>query len=141
VVAKPLVGLFVAAAMVPALPDFAQPGGVTLWFTFNAVQLAWVAEVCWRRTGLPYATAAMLLGSTASAIIAVLAWEGHRSNAIPVASFILLVMVGAAAGLCFLIESHVHRAEWTAWRADQEDKRLWDFLSGRHIPYLRRDGR
>jgi hypothetical protein len=39
-----------------------------------------------------------------------------------VAWVILLVMVGAAAGLCFLIDSRVHRAEWTTWKGYMEDK-------------------
>jgi hypothetical protein len=102
-----------------------------------AVQLAWIARVCWCRTGLPCAAAAMALASTASAIVAVLAWEGHRANSIPLSWLIPLAVVAGAAPLCLLIESRLHRPEWAAWRDYEEDKSLWDFLTGRHIPDLR----
>ena len=54
-----------------------QPAGSVIWWSVLAVQLTWGSTRCWRRTGLPFASAAMAIGAAASALLAVLATQGR----------------------------------------------------------------
>ena len=117
-----------------------QPFGSILWWGFFAGQLTWGAALCWRRTGLPFATAAMAEGAAASGMLAALAAAGHVFPDLPRGWW---APVGAAllsGPLLLLTESRVHRAKWIQWRQYMEPKNAWDILVGRHIPESRDGG-
>jgi hypothetical protein len=95
------------------------------------------AVVCWRRTALPYATAAMAEGAMISALFAILGANGHVFPNIP-AAYGVVVAIGLAAGPLLLWgESKKNPERWGAWKNHMERLTLWDILRGRHIPELR----
>lgn len=111
-----------------------QPIGWVVWWLAFAVQLARGATLTWRRTALPFATAALCLGATAAALIAVLSAAGFIFPDYPLRLAVLVYSLMVAGPLCLLIESRVHRAEWLRWRKDMQAKSAWDILLGRRIP-------
>lgn len=126
--------------LVTAVNLFApQPtGAVLLWAGF-ALQLAWGASVCWRRTRLPFATAAMAAGAVGSAGLSVLAAFDRVFPDAPIGLWLPFVLAGP---VFLLIEARVHPERWAAWKAYMEDKSAWDIFTGRHIPdfYAERPG-
>lgn len=118
-----------------------QPGGSLIWGTFLAGQLTWGAIVCWRRTGLPFATASMAIGAAMSACLAVLAATGRVFPDLPLAWWIPVGVGFATGSLCLFVESRVHRDKWRHWAEYMERKNAWDIFTGRHIPRLREDAR
>lgn len=129
-------GSFLGIAAVLFVQAAPQPLGSILWWGFFACQLTWVAAVCWRRTALPFATAAMALAATASGTLAALALAGHVFPDLPGAWW-APVGGGLLSGpLLLLIESRVHQEKWMRWKHYMERKSAWDILSGRHIPEL-----
>ena len=118
-----------------------QPAGSIIWWTFLAGQLTWGAAVCWRRTGLPFATAAMAIAAATSAFLAALAATGQVFPDLPLGWWIPVGFGMLSVPLCLLLESRVHRAKWIRWRAcNMERKNAWDILTVRHIPHLRDGG-
>lgn len=97
----------------------------------------WGGTVLWRRTGLPFATAAVFLATAVAALLAVLAIAGwpfpylFHGWLAPVTALLFF-----APGL-LIVESRVHPRQWAQWKAYAEDKNAWDILLGRHVPYLR----
>jgi hypothetical protein len=139
-VASALYGLLIGIAFVLFTQVAPQPTGSIVFWGVVAVQLAWGAVACWRRTGLPFATSAMAIGAAMSACLAVLAATGRifpdlsRGLWVPVG-------IGLAIGPLFLlIESRVNRAKWREWAHYMERKNVWDILTARHIPDLRDGG-
>lgn len=51
-------GFFLGVGALLFIRAAPQPLGSILWWGFLAGQLSWAAALCWRRTGLPFATAA-----------------------------------------------------------------------------------
>ncbi len=114
-----------------------QPAGSIIWWGFFALQLTWGSAVCWRRTGLPFATAAMAIGAVTSGLLTVLAAFG---NVFPDLPFRWWVPVGfglVSAPVCLFAESRVHRAKWNQCVDYMERKNAWDIFTVRHIPNLR----
>src|SRR6266542_6007357 len=54
-----------------------QPMGSIIYWGFFSVQLSCGAVTCWRRTGLAFASAAMVNGAVMSICLVVLAAMGH----------------------------------------------------------------
>jgi hypothetical protein len=104
-----------------------------------AVQLSWGAVTVWRRTGLPFATAALVSGAISSSCLVVLAALGHPFPDVPPASWVLLAGGMATGPLFLFIESRVNRARWHQWARHLERGTVWDIMRGRHIPDLRND--
>jgi hypothetical protein len=110
-------------------------GSVVLWGGY-AVYGVWGGITLWRRTGLPFATAAVFL-ATAIALLMALAIAGwpfpQRPPGwlTPVTALLLLLPI------LLVVESRVHPGQWAQWKAYAEDKNAWDILLGRHVPYLR----
>ena len=117
-----------------------QPiGSVILWALFG-VQLSWGATTCWRRTGLPFATAALITAAIMSTCVAVLAAIGFPYPAWPVELWVLYAG-GAVLGPLFLfIESRVNRVKCRQWADHMERQTVWDIATGRHFPELRDGG-
>jgi hypothetical protein len=136
-VAPALYGLFLGILFFGVDKFAPQPGGaIVLWTVFGA-QLAWGARICWRRTGLPFATAAMLTGATISASLVLLAAMGHPFPNLEPSSWVFYG-AGAALGVVFLfIESRVNRAKWQAWARHIRTTSARDVFTARHIPRLR----
>ena len=131
-----LVGIafFVFTTLVP------QPVGSVILWALLSVQLSWGAAICWRRTGLPFATAALMTGAITSTCPAVLAAIGHPYPAWPLESWVLFAG-GALLGPLFLfMESRVNRVKWRQWAEHMERQTVWDILIGRHFPELRDGG-
>ena len=114
-----------------------QPLGSLIYWSFFSVQLSWGAMTCWRRTGLPFATAAMVTGAAMSACLAVLAAMGHPFQALAPESWVLFVGGTVLGPLFLLIESRANRVKWQQWGRYMENKSFWDIVTGRHIPELR----
>jgi hypothetical protein len=130
-------GLLLAVTTVVATEVAPQPHGSIILWSFFTVQLAWAARVCWRRTGLPYATAAMGEGAVVSAMFAILAANGHVFPNIS-AAYWVVVAIGLAAGpLLLWVESRKNPERWRAWKNYMERVSLWDVVTMRHIPKLR----
>ena len=117
-----------------------QPAGAILFWSFICIQLAWVALTCWRRTGLPFATAAMINGSVVSAGLVVVALLGQPFPNLAPASWVLFSGGAVTGPLLLFIESRVNREKWQEWGRQMEHKTLWHVLTGRHIPDLRKNG-
>jgi hypothetical protein len=113
-----------------------QPLGSILLFAFFAVQLSWTALTCWRRTGLPFLTLAMAVGSTQFAVLAILAATGHVYLQ---SSRGWWIVVGAAMiGVpLVLVEQRVNRAKWARLKEQTKQPSLLDVFMANHIPWLR----
>jgi hypothetical protein len=131
-----LLGLIIVVLM-----KFApQPAGAIIFWSLICIQLAWGALMCWRRTGLPFASAAMINGSVMSVGLVVLALIGQPFPHLAPASWVL-VGCGAAIGPLFLlIESRVNQVKWQEWKRHMEHQTVWQIATGRHIPDLRKSG-
>ena len=138
--ASGLYGVFIGIAIVVFTRIAPQPTGSIVLWSFFAVQLAWGAVTCWRRTGLPFATTAMGIGGTLSASLAVLAATGRVFPDLPRELWIPLGIGLISGPLFLLIESRVNRAKWKQWSDYMERKNVWDILTARHIPQLRNGG-
>ena len=114
-----------------------QPIGWVVWWAFFAVQLAWASVLTWRRTALPFATTATLLGATTAGLLAVLSAVGFVFPELPLRLAVPVYSLIAAGPLCLLIESRVHRAQWLRWKEYMRAKSALDILLGHHIPNLR----
>lgn len=136
-----MLGLLLALA--GALLDLLapQPAGWAVYWALIAAQLAWAARTCWRRTGLPYATAAMVVAGAMSAVLAGMATAGHLFPELARAWWWPLVLAGIAGPVLLQVESRAHPAEWRQWGAFMAESTLWDILTMRHIPDLRSGAR
>jgi len=130
-------GYFLGIACFLLIRVAPQPGGSIVWWSFLAVQLTWGATICWRRTGLPFASAAMGIGAICSALLAVLASAGHVFPDLPIEWWVPVAVLMISSPVCLFVESRVHHAQVLRWRDYMLRKTVWDILTGRHIPRLR----
>jgi hypothetical protein len=132
-----LYGLLLGVTIQVFTKTFPQPlGSITLW-TLLTMQLTWGAVICWRRTGLPYATAAMAVGAVICSYLAILAATGRVLPHLSTPWWIPLAVSFVSSPILFFLESRRNPAKWKAWGAYMERTTLWDMLRGRHIPQLR----
>lgn len=135
-----LYGFFLGVGALLFIQAAPQPAGSLLWWGFFACQLTWGAALCWRRTGLPFATGAMAIAAATAGTLAALAAAGHTFPDLP-RPWWGPVAAGLLAGpLLLMVESRVHHAKWKQWKEYMERKNAWDILLGRHIPNLRDSG-
>jgi len=127
-------GFFALTTLAP------QPVGSAVWWSLLAGQLSWGASITWRRTRLPFATAAMLAGAGASAIVAVATVLGYAFSFLPIVWAVPVFGLLALGPVCLLLESRMHPREWSHWGTYMEHKSAWDILLCRHIPDLARGG-
>lgn len=114
-----------------------QPAGAITFWSLSCLQLAWIGLTCFRRTGLPFLTAALINGSVLSAGMVAIAGIGQPYPNLGPATWVLFGC-GAATGPLFLvIESRVNRERWRELRRHMEGKTILDILTGRHFPDLR----
>lgn len=132
-----LYGVLVGLVFVGFAGVAPQPTGSVLFWTVLAVQLAYGAAICWRRTGLPFATAAMTLGSAVSVWLALLATTGRVFPDLTVGEWFVAAIGIGVPPVLLLIESRVNRSRWQEWAHYMEHKSAWDIATGRHIPRLR----
>ena len=104
------------------------------------MQLSCGAVTCWRRTGLPFASAALVTGAVMSLCLVVLAAMGHPFPDLAPESWVLFGGGCVSGPLFLLIESRVNRAKWKQWARYMEQKNVWDIVTGRHIPQMRNRG-
>lgn len=135
-----LYGLFLGVGALLFMQVAPQPAGSLLWWGFFAGQLTWGAALCWRRTGLPFATAAMAIAAATAGMLVALAPVGHTFPDLPSTWWAPVAAGLLAAPLLLMVESRVHRAKWKQWKQYMERKNAWDILVGRHIPNLRDSG-
>jgi hypothetical protein len=113
-----------------------QPAGTVIFCGGLAMYMTWGALLIWRRTGLPFVTAAVLLAAIESAIWVAAAIIGYRFPALPTswaALFYSLIVVGI---VLMIAEQRIHADEWELWRRHMEHMGARDLLTGRHIPDL-----
>jgi hypothetical protein len=133
-------GLIIVAALFVFTRLMPQPVGSVIYWGLLTVQLSWGAMTCWRRTGLPFATAALVSSAVMSVCLVVLAALSHPFPDLLPESWVPLGG-GMAIGPIFLvIESRVNRAKWKLWAQHMEHKSVWDIVTGRHIPQVRNGG-
>jgi len=138
-VASALDGVLIGIAFVGFVRMAPQPASILCW-SFFAARLTWGAVITWRRTGLPFATAAMAFGALLSACLAVLAATGRIFPDLPLRLWIP-VGIGMALGpIFFWVESKKNPAKWQRWGRDMERKGVGDIFTARHIPQLRDGG-
>jgi hypothetical protein len=138
--ASGIYGVLLGIAFVVFTKLVPQPIGSVILWAFFGVQLSWGAVTCWRRTGLPFASAALITGAMMSTCALILAVVGHPYPRWPPESWVLFGG-GAVLGPLFLfIESRVNRAKWKQWAQHMERQRVWDIVTGRHFPKLRNGG-
>jgi len=118
-----------------------QPIGSLAWWILVAAQLSWGARITWRRTKLPFATAAMVGGATGATLVASAILSGHAFPWLPIAWAVPVYGLMAAGPVCLLIESRVHRDDWLRWSTYMEHSSAFDIMLGRHIPDWRNVGR
>jgi hypothetical protein len=133
-------GLFLGLGALLFLQAAPQPIGSILWWGFLTGQLTWCAALCWRRTGLPFATGAMAAAAGSSGVLAVFGAAGHVFPDLSRASWVLVDAGLLCALLLLVVESRVHRAKWTQWKQFMERTSAWDIVTGRHIPEMRNSG-
>ena len=129
-------GFFLGVGALLFVQTAPQPFGSIVWWGFFEGQLTWGAVLCWRRTRLPFASAAMAIAAASSGMLAALAVAGHVFPDLPRAWWVPVGGGLLSGPLLFLIESRVHRAKWMQWKHHMERKNAWDILKGRHIPEL-----
>lgn len=96
--ASGLYGVLFGIVMVGLTKVVPQPMGAIILWSLICLQLAWGALTCWRRTGLPFASAAMLNGSLMSAGVVTLAFMGQPFPNLAPTSWVLFgcgVAIGA----------------------------------------------
>ena len=138
--ASGLYGALLGVAMVVLTKFVPQPAGAIIFWSLICIQLSWGALTCWRRTGLPFASAAMINGSVMSAGLVVLALMGQPFPNLAPTSWVLFGCGAAVGPLFLLIESRVNRDKWREWARNMEHTTPWHILTGRHIPDLRKGG-
>ncbi len=126
--------------MVVLLRFVSQPAGAIIFWSLICIQLSWGALTCWRRTGLPFAAAAMINGAVMSAALVILALMGQPFANLAPTSWVLVGCEAAVGALFLFIESRVNRDKWTDWARHMEHRTPWHIITGRHIPDLRKGG-
>lgn len=133
-------GFFLGIGAILLIQAAPQPIGSIVWWGFFAGHLGWAAGVCWRRTGLPNATAAMGIAAMTSGVLAALAAAGHVFPDLPIRWWVSVSAGFVSVPLLLLVESRIHQAKWRRWKEHMRPMHGWEILSVRHIPYLRNDG-
>ena len=127
-----LLGIPVTLMMTVGRPGF-KAGVLTLL----ALHMLLGAVTLWRRTALPYSTAADVLGCLTFLWMArntLIAGEIVPPTVPSLAGALCTILLGT--GMLWL-ESRVHPEAWAAWRDFMRDKSGWDIAMLRHIPNLR----
>ena len=111
-----------------------------IWWALLGAQLTFGAVVTWRRTALPFASAAMGIGAAGSLVLLSAALNGQELGTVVRTWPISMGILAASGPLCFLIESRAHRAQWLQWKRHMQDATPLDIFLARHIPDLRGEG-
>lgn len=127
-------GVVVGLAIAVLAP---HPAGSLVLWGFLAVISPWNAARVWRRTGLPFVTAAGFLASVSGILMTIASLYGHTLPMLPFAWAVPFFSLSALICICMFTEQWVHPREWELWRASIEDQTAWDFFTGRSIPDLR----
>jgi hypothetical protein len=133
-------GLFVGFTSFVFTKLLPQPAGSIILFGFWSLQLSSGAVTYWRRTGLPFMTAAMVHGAVMSLCLAVLAAIGRPFHDMTMQSWVLFVGAAISGMLLTHIESRINTSRVKQCTEFLEGKTVWDILIGRHIPQLRDGG-
>lgn len=117
------------------------PGNVgrMVFWGVGAAQLAWGAALVWRRTRLPFAAAALVIGSVGFGVAIFVTAIGYDLFALSVGSVLLCSVFLVTGPLCFWIESRRHPKQWQRWREHMFHMGAWDIVMGRHVPNLLQD--
>jgi len=134
-------GVFLAFAILVFRILVPQPAGSVILYGLFSVQLSWGAIVWWRRTGLPFMTAALVHGAVMCVCLAVLAAIGRPFQEMSAEAWVLIVGASVTTPLLIHIESRVNKSKVKVCREHMmEHKNVWAILTLRHIPQLRDGG-
>jgi hypothetical protein len=133
-------GLFLGLTSFVFLDLAPQPAGQILWFGFWSVQVSWGAVTYWRRTRLPFMTAALVLGAVMSCCLTVLAAIGRPLGQMSAEAWVLVVGTMVTGLLLIHIESRVNKSKVKQCAEYREHTTVWGALTFRHIPHLREGG-
>jgi len=138
--ASAVYGAFIGLAFLVFTRLVPQPVGSVLFWGVVSLQLSWFAITCWRRTGLPFVTAAGVTGAAVAMSFLVLGVFGHPFPGVGPEAWVPLAGVLVLGPLFLFIESRVNRAKWKQWAEHMAQRSAWDIVTGRHIPQLRDGG-
>lgn len=127
-----LYGVLVGGVMFALTTLAPQPAGAITFWGLICVQLLWSARTCWHRTGLPFATAAMVNGSVMSAGLVALALMGQPFPNLAATSWVIFGCGAAVGPLLLLIESRVNQTKWKEWARHMEPDTM---AHGYRTPY------
>jgi hypothetical protein len=116
-----------------------QPAGSIVFWSLMAAHQAWIASIFWRRAALPFATAAYVTGTVVSICFATLAALGRPYPNWTLESWVWFGAITALVVFLLRFESRVNRAKWQRLQQSADQAGLWDILTGRHVPDLRRE--
>jgi len=131
-----LVGVVIAVFTV-ILP---QPAGSAIMWGLLSCQLSWSAVACWRRTGFPFATAAMVDGAVVSVCLFLLTLSGSDVSGLSREALVLLGGGTIGMVLLLVIEARTNPTKWRRWAQHMRHQTVWNIATGRHFPNLRQDG-
>lgn len=117
-----------------------QPAGSIILFALFTVQLSWGAVICWRRTALPFMTAALVHGAVMSLSLVVLEASGRPFSDLAPESWVFYAGGVGTVVLLMRIESRVNQPKWKALGRHMEHQTVWNILTARHFPEIRRPG-
>ena len=130
-------GLVLGLVMICLTMIAPQPIGSVIFWLALSIQLSFGTVQLWRRTGLPFATSAMIIGALVSFFLSWAYSRGYELFSLPLAWGIIVWLSIIAGPLLLFVESRVNPEKWKVWREASENSSVWDMLLGRHIPQLR----
>ena len=133
-----LYGVFVGAVIVFFTIALPEPLGWAICWSIFAVQLAVGAVVVWRRTGLHAMTCSFVWASGIAAVFAIACSRGMTFEDVLRRDPLLLVASISVAAALMFSERWWHPAAWAQFKRKADDSSVFDILTFRHIPDLRR---
>jgi heme A synthase len=119
-------------------------GWTTVWVVLflQALLGSWIV---WRRLRLRYFASAGIALIMFNAAMALYSWRGYTPNMIvarepwPILALMLVAIL--LVPLSIAAETLVDSPAWQAWRRRMDEQpSIWEMLTFRHVPHVRRDG-
>jgi len=124
---------FVFLALLP------QPYGSVVWFVVVAIYALAGAVVVWRRTGLGWATAGIVVSAAGALLMARLQLFDDWL-VMPALGWLLGAMgLVFLTLLCAFVETARNHPAWQRWEEELERVALWEMLLFRQVPVVRPD--
>jgi hypothetical protein len=125
-------------------PIVPEPWGWTAVWSVLFLQALAGSWIVWRRLRLRYFTSASIASIMFSGAMALYSWRGYTPDMIlerePWPILALMVVAILSIPLSIGAENLVDSPGWQAWRRRMDEQpSIWDMLTFRHVPRVRRD--